>query len=532
MSPILVRPVREQLEHDRVIRLLQVRLKRRHDVAANIGEDQTVPVEIGPGADFSGSRPDVDRPGPQAEGTVEVETAESVNHLEAMAQWAHLGRARAPFHLYVPGRVGRHRAPAGVENHVNVAEIWSYHTHRRPDAVHARLSCTGRDMRRAAAENRRAAPKPAVWRARRAARGRARPGRAAKAATRRAAEPAETRRAEERRAFGEEQAARAQDRGARAEEEVSPAVPRFSRDKRGYENTFVVHTGRAPREVPLPNPLLVPDAARCARRPVRARRRCDPPDRTAQSRRRVRLDAHPEGTGCAPGTEAGAPSRNARARPRPREVSTPPHGHPREPPRPPIAARSPFPNQLAVGNRRAGSSRPSSPDPRPSGDRREPEPALDAAVRNLEPGGLPPEGVQPDGLRRSLSRTGMCRTIARTEPSTAAQARLGFEGLSRLRARHAEVLARISEKVTDPGRRDELKSDAERLNPDTWVTDAEVTAGLESYETVFESLRGVVGRRRKRRGRPSGAPGASAQPRLRRTDPARKSGPNEPGEDV
>ena len=45
MSPILVRPVREQLEHDRVIRLLQVRLKRRHEVATNIGEDVVFLVE-------------------------------------------------------------------------------------------------------------------------------------------------------------------------------------------------------------------------------------------------------------------------------------------------------------------------------------------------------------------------------------------------------------------------------------------------------------------------------------------------------
>lgn len=88
-----------------------------------------------------------------------------------------------------------------------------------------------------------------------------------------------------------------------------------------------------------------------------------------------------------------------------------------------------------------------------------------------------------------------------SESVPAAQARLGSEGLSRLRARHAEVLARISEAVTDPHRRDELKSQAERLNPDTWVTDAEVTDGLEQYETVFESLRTVVGRRRKRRRR-------------------------------
>ena len=60
-------------------------------------------------------------------GTVEVETAESVNHLEAMAQWAHLGRARAPFHLYVPaGSVDIARRLA-AENSVNVAEIWGFH---------------------------------------------------------------------------------------------------------------------------------------------------------------------------------------------------------------------------------------------------------------------------------------------------------------------------------------------------------------------------------------------------------------------
>jgi hypothetical protein len=93
-------------------------------------------------------------------------------------------------------------------------------------------------------------------------------------------------------------------------------------------------------------------------------------------------------------------------------------------------------------------------------------------------------------------------------PATPAEARLGSEGLSRLRARHAEVLARISETVTDPIRRDELKSQAERLNPDTWVTDAEVTQGLESYETVFESLRTVVGRGRQRRRRSAGRPKA------------------------
>jgi hypothetical protein len=103
------------------------------------------------------------------------------------------------------------------------------------------------------------------------------------------------------------------------------------------------------------------------------------------------------------------------------------------------------------------------------------------------------------------------RGLPADEPESAALSRLGPEGLLRLRARHAEVLARISEKITDPARRDELKSQAERLNPDTWVTAGDVTAGLEQYESVFESLRSVVGRRRKRRKR-RGGQGSTAEP--------------------
>jgi len=44
LSPILVRPVREQLEHDRVIRLLQAKYKRKSDTAINPGHEQNAPV--------------------------------------------------------------------------------------------------------------------------------------------------------------------------------------------------------------------------------------------------------------------------------------------------------------------------------------------------------------------------------------------------------------------------------------------------------------------------------------------------------
>jgi hypothetical protein len=86
---------------------------------------------------------------------------------------------------------------------------------------------------------------------------------------------------------------------------------------------------------------------------------------------------------------------------------------------------------------------------------------------------------------------------------SASYQRLGAEGLVRLRARYAEVMARIAERPLEEDAREELKQRAERLNPDAWVTADEVTAALEQYETVFEGLRGVVGRhpRRRRRGR-------------------------------
>lgn len=159
MSPILVRPVREQLEHDRVIRLLQVKLKKRQEVVTNIGSDQTVPVKIGQVQIY----PDLvltalDR-GKKLLGTVEVETAESVNHLEAMAQWAHLGRARAPFHLYVPSNCVDIARRLAAENHVNVAELWSFHTigdQTRFTLVH---KATPAEMKKAAGPRVPAAPK-------------------------------------------------------------------------------------------------------------------------------------------------------------------------------------------------------------------------------------------------------------------------------------------------------------------------------------------------------------------------------------
>jgi hypothetical protein len=127
LSPILVRPVREQLEHDRVIRQLQRDLSRRKiEVGINPGAEQNVSLgtsrkEYPDAVLFSMEK------GRRVIGVVEVETGESVNNLEAMAQWAHYAKLRAPFLLYVPmGSVDVARRLA-ADNKIAVAEIYSYH---------------------------------------------------------------------------------------------------------------------------------------------------------------------------------------------------------------------------------------------------------------------------------------------------------------------------------------------------------------------------------------------------------------------
>ena len=127
MSPILVRPVREQLEHDRIIRLLHGKFRRKYEAGMNPGVEQNMPVGIGPTALF----PDIvllsqDR-GRKLQAIIEIETGESVNHLEALAQWAHYGRVRAAFHLYVPSSMVDVARRLTEDNQIHVAEIWSYH---------------------------------------------------------------------------------------------------------------------------------------------------------------------------------------------------------------------------------------------------------------------------------------------------------------------------------------------------------------------------------------------------------------------
>ena len=127
MSPILTRPVREQLDHDRVIRQLQGKYKRKTEVVINPGHEQNQSVTVGELVVF----PDVlvfAEGGRRLLVSVEVETGESVNAIEARAEWGVYSKLKVPLHLYVP--------PANVdavrrictEYQILVSEIWTYTT--------------------------------------------------------------------------------------------------------------------------------------------------------------------------------------------------------------------------------------------------------------------------------------------------------------------------------------------------------------------------------------------------------------------
>jgi hypothetical protein len=164
VSPILVRPVREQLEHDRIIRLLQPKYKRRYAAVVNPGTEQNQGIGEGAEAIY----PDVVLlplgRGRKIAGIIEVETQESVNNLEAIAQWAVYGRQPTEFALYVPAVSVDVARRLCQDNRIGVTEIWTYHTvgdvvrftlvHKSP--VEAKLSAARAAAAAAAAQQREA----------------------------------------------------------------------------------------------------------------------------------------------------------------------------------------------------------------------------------------------------------------------------------------------------------------------------------------------------------------------------------------
>ena len=65
--------------------------------------------------------------GRRLHGVIEVETSESVNHLEAMSEWSHFAKARGSFYLYVPAGFTEVALRLCQATKINVTEIWAYY---------------------------------------------------------------------------------------------------------------------------------------------------------------------------------------------------------------------------------------------------------------------------------------------------------------------------------------------------------------------------------------------------------------------
>jgi hypothetical protein len=276
---------------------------------------------------------------------------------------------------------------------------------------------------------------------------------------------------------------------------------RFTRDKRGYETTSLVHAGRqngrsrqrilywfrTPPGVKVGRPALDEDAIRWIEE--------HNPDIEFDWPKI--LQAQPP---AAPPPDDGRGRRPRRDRERPRQD----------------AARS--------GARPAPPAAPSRAQ-----SESEPEPEL-LEPELLEPEPLEPEPLEPeplDPLIEAFEQLTHPETEETIEPAAMpVEQNLGREQLTRLRARHAELLARIAERGGEPAHVEALRAQAEALNPDTWVTDEEVRLGIESFEPKIRDLRAALGLRRRRRSRRGGrrrrgGGGESGAPSAPETEPER-----------
>lgn len=137
-----------------------------------------------------------------------------------------------------------------------------------------------------------------------------------------------------------------------------------------------------------------------------------------------------------------------------------------------------------------------------------------AAISRDNRAGQPRRGRQPADRREGAAVSqsvaldvpppDATEPVGEPERHTASAATVGLvshDDVSRLRGRYSELLARISEKVSDPQRADALRLQAEALNPDGWVTPDEVARGLETCAANEQRIRDLLApRRRSRRG--------------------------------
>jgi len=123
VSPIYIRPAREQAEHDRLIGFLEAAHDKKYEVLTNKGDARDFALKVGTGTYF----PDlILQESKKPVGVIEIETGESTNKLEALAQWVHFGKSKVPFSLYVPVLMYDAARRFCEQHQIAATEIWTY----------------------------------------------------------------------------------------------------------------------------------------------------------------------------------------------------------------------------------------------------------------------------------------------------------------------------------------------------------------------------------------------------------------------
>jgi hypothetical protein len=174
--------------------------------------------------------------------------------------------------------------------------------------------------------------------------------------------------------------------------------------------------------------------------------------------------------------------------------------HDRERPRPPQGQRPAPPPAPESADREQVEPEYREPEPLQL-EPAEPEP-VEPEPLELEP--LEPEPLVSDELAQAFEQLTHPESEADEPSAIPVEQNLGREQLMRLRARYAELQARITERGGDAARIEALRAQAESLNPDMWVTEEEVRQGTESFEPKIRDLRAALGLRRRRRSRRGG----------------------------
>ena len=228
---------------------------------------------------------------------------------------------------------------------------------------------------------------------------------------------------------------------------------RYSRDKRGYENTYVLHTFRGKRG---PEPRLLywfrtPPGARVGRDPLdeeamRAIEASNPGlDFDWDEMRKVK--------------PAPRPPENRRRKPRPARK------------KPPVAP--------------------------PAGQDAQPDaPAVSAAEEVEVSATLPEEVSAPAGANEAGFPSAAPEDdddSRRDEPwEHPVVALMGEEMLARLKALYAELQAAIAGREVAAGTRDAALARAEGINPDGWETMEDAVHGIEQFETEAEAITAML----------------------------------------